>query len=120
MDISCASEACDVCRVGSSLSSSLSTTTSTSSSLVSASASALAGGAPVPSTLSATAPYYLIPDAVALSELIEVFELPDLSNYILLSSVVKQARVVVGTVSYGCRLGCTQGWDALGSAGRCL
>lgn len=109
-----------MCRVGSSLSSALGTTISSSSSPVSASASASTGGAPVPSTLSATAPYYLIPDAAALSELIEVFELPDLSNYILLSSAVKQARAAVGVLSCSCRLGCAQWWGVLGAAGLCL
>lgn len=46
--------------------------------------------APAGASLSATAPYFLLPDAQVLGELLEVFELPDISNCIFLTSVVKQ------------------------------
>ncbi|PNG99322.1 Exosome complex exonuclease RRP44, partial [Tetrabaena socialis] len=81
LDVSCASEACDSCHIGS--------------------APPYAGGASYEhggdaatvaptATLSAAAPYYLVPDAAALSDLLELFELPDISNYIILASAVRQ------------------------------
>ncbi|GFR46924.1 hypothetical protein Agub_g8571, partial [Astrephomene gubernaculifera] len=82
VDVSCGSEACDTCRVGT-------TPLTTASSFGDAGAGSWYGSAPT-ATLSASAPYYLIPDAAALSELLELFELPDISNYIVLASCVRQ------------------------------
>lgn len=47
---------------------------------------------PLGASLSAAAEYYLLPDAQAMGELLEVFELPDVSSCIFLTSVVKQVR----------------------------
>ncbi|GLI59064.1 hypothetical protein VaNZ11_000895, partial [Volvox africanus] len=81
MDVSCASEACDSCRVGLRASD--------------AGAGAGAGATPI-SSLSASAPYYLIPDDVALSDLLELFELPDISDYIILTSCLKKLSLKSG------------------------
>ena len=40
--------------------------------------------------LSADAPHYVIPDAQALDDYLEIFELPQLQNFVLLTSVLQQ------------------------------
>ncbi|KXZ55937.1 hypothetical protein GPECTOR_2g1488 [Gonium pectorale] len=89
LDVSCGSEACDACRVGAS-----SSTAATDGGSFSSSA-AVASAAPPPppsSSLSASAPHYLIPDAEALSDWLELFELPDITNVVLLDSAIKKVR----------------------------
>ncbi|KAG2445884.1 hypothetical protein HXX76_000488 [Chlamydomonas incerta] len=80
VDVSCGSEACDTCRVG-----------------VSAAADAVGAAAAAPiASLSAAAPFYLLPDDAALSEFLELFELPDISNYIILASALKRVALHSG------------------------
>lgn len=40
--------------------------------------------------LSADAPHYIIPDAQALDDYLEIFELPQLQNFVLLTSVLQE------------------------------
>ncbi|GIM17195.1 hypothetical protein Vretimale_19713, partial [Volvox reticuliferus] len=82
VDVSCASEACDSCRIG------------FGTSDVGAGAGAVS--ATPTSSLSASAPYYVIPDDVAFSDLLELFELPDISNYIILTSCLKKVSLKSG------------------------
>ncbi|EFJ50680.1 hypothetical protein VOLCADRAFT_88450 [Volvox carteri f. nagariensis] len=87
VDVSCASEACDSCRVGFGAEDFGAAATFASG----------AGATAAPtSSLSASAPFYLIPDDVALSELLELFELPDISNYVILASCIKQVSLQSG------------------------
>ncbi|GLC43803.1 hypothetical protein PLESTB_000909600 [Pleodorina starrii] len=85
VDVSCASEVCDSCRVGSGF----------GANDASGASGGSAGAAPT-SSLSASAPYYLIPDAVALSDLLELFEQPDVCNYVILTSCLKQVSLQSG------------------------
>lgn len=85
VDVSCGSEACDTCRVG------VSAAAAAAANGSAAEAAAAAAAAPIAS-LSAAAPFYLLPDDAALAEFLEMFELPDISNYVILASALKKVR----------------------------
>ncbi|KAG2451560.1 hypothetical protein HYH02_004158 [Chlamydomonas schloesseri] len=98
VDVSCGSEACDTCRVGVGASHGHSHSHShlaDADGLGAAAVAAAATAAPIAS-LSAAAPFYLLPDDAALSEFLEMFELPDISNYIILASSLKRVALHSG------------------------
>lgn len=46
------------------------------------------------------ASHYVVPDAEALVACLEIMELPEMGNYILLTSVLKQVTVLSSNSSY--------------------